>query len=954
MSPSAFVGRQRQVDHLLSDAARVRSEGSGTVLLCGDAGIGKSRLLEEYLERTPLRHAALGGCLELGAEGIAFAPFTALLRQLVRAGGPAPGEGSDLTRLLPGPGHSPQTRPGTDDNSRARLFEAVLTYVEEYADPDGLSLVIEDLHWSDASTRDLLVFLLRNLGPAPVHLVVSVRSDDLHRTHPLRRVLPELERLPRVTRLDLDPLTREAVAEQAAALRGRAPDPAALDLLLERSGGNPLFVESFLAAPGGAVPDGPRELLMRRVEPLAPTTRKVLGLASIAGDRVDHGLLAGVAEASGVGEDDLDEALREAVDARVLSATETGYLFRHALLAEAVQGDLLPGQRVRAHRRYAQALEGGVPGLARTETVAQLAHHAYAAHDHPRALAASWEAAQRARDASAYPEHLALLERVLELWELVPDAADLLGLSQGELLLGVCGAAQIAGSLRRSVEHASEALSDLDPRVDPELVARFLVARGLSYKELGRIEALDDLRAAAALVPGGHPERAVVSATTASVLMLRGSDTEAERVARVAIEEARDCGDRVSEADALITLGSLLDHTGSQEALEMLRDGVRIAREQGAVQVEMRGLNNLGSNHASRFEYAEWLACAQEALDRCAELGVARSQGVGLVNGVASALLASGRVEQARAKLLTTPAGEDLVGGRRQAIIAQLTALEGDWEGSQRAQDEFTRLLPRETATWVEYMPHYYARVLLLLFGPGERWAEAARVILEGERDIGMLSLVRFSSSGLSAMAMVAWRLRRRAAPGDRVLADELAGALLTVLDREDWPVSPVGELIGSNSRAFLEEDPAVALAHWERALPLVDRAKGLTRYACLFGAFWTAHDTGDTVGARELLRRSEGLLTELDLYFARQFVAEMRTVLPRTDTAALPAGLTPREAEVLVEVAKGLSNREVGETLFISAKTVSVHLSNAMGKLGVANRTAAVARARELGLLQA
>src|SRR5690606_29975714 len=145
--------------------------------------------------------------------------------------------------------------------------------------------------------------------------------------------------------------------------------------------------------------------------------RKVLGLASVAGDRVDHGMLTEVAEASGIGEDDLDEALREAVDAQVLRATDTGYVFRHALLAEAVKEDLLPGQRVRAHRRYAQVLESGVPGLPRARAVAQLAHHAYAAHDHPRALDAAWEAAGQARAAGAYPEHLELLERVLELWE---------------------------------------------------------------------------------------------------------------------------------------------------------------------------------------------------------------------------------------------------------------------------------------------------------------------------------------------------------------------------------------------------------------------------------------------------------------------------------------------------------------------------------------------------------
>jgi tetratricopeptide (TPR) repeat protein len=722
----------------------------------GDAGIGKTRLIGEYLARTPLARTVAGGCLEMGTEGIAFAPFATVLRQLVRDAG-EPVAGGELARLGPALGPVPEAT----EESRARLFEAVLTFLEESALPGGLAVVLEDLHWADASTLDLLVFLLRNLGAIPVHLVVSVRSDDLHRTHPLRRLLPEIERLPGVGRLDVEALSREEVAEQATGLGHRA-DP---DLLHERSGGNPLFVESLVADPApveSALPEGPRELLLRAVEPLSETTRTVLGLASVAGDRVDHALLTRVAAGSGIGDEDLDSALRPAIDARVLRTTGTGYAFRHALLAEAVQADLLPGERVRAHRRYADALEKGVPGQVPGEIAGQVAHHAYAAHDHPRALSAAWEAAGLARAASAYPEHLELLERLLELWELVPDAAERLGLTYGELLLEVCRAAQIGGSTRRAVEHATEALADVDAKADPELAARLLVSRGLAFKELGRVDALDDLRAAAELLPEGHPERAAVSATTASVLMLRGHDSGAQEASRRAIEEARACGDRASEADALITLGSLLDVTGSEEALDLLREGIRIARELGDVQVEMRGLNNLGSNHNSRFEFEEWLACAEEALDRCVELGVVRQQGVGLVNGVASALLALGRLAQAREKLYTTPAGEDLVGGRRQALIAQLASLEGDWAASRRALDEFTRLLPRDTTPTVEYLPHYYGRMLLLLYGPGERLAETARLVLEGEREVGLLSHIRFSFSGLTTAARTVWRLRRR------------------------------------------------------------------------------------------------------------------------------------------------------------------------------------------------
>ncbi|MEU3308760.1 AAA family ATPase [Nocardiopsis sp. NPDC006832] len=955
MSPSAhsvLVGREPHLDRLRTDARRALEGESRATLLCGDAGIGKSRLLAEYLDRTPMGRTALGACLELGTEGIAYAPFTALLRHLLRAEDGVPETGSQLTRLLPGLGED--IGPDAGDNGRARLFEAVLTFLEERARPEGLALVVEDLHWSDASTRDLLVFLLRNLHTAPVHLVVSVRTDDLHRTHPLRPLLPELERLPRVTRMDLAPLTRPEVGRQAAALAGTALTETDLDLLHDRSGGNPLFVESFVGTAGdGGVPEGPRDLLMRRVEPLPETARRVLGLASVAGDRVDHALLAEVAERSGVEEDELDEALRHAVDAQVLRATETGYVFRHALLAEAVKADLLPGQRVRAHRRYAEVLDTDVPGLPRAETVAQLAHHAYAAHDHPRALAAAWEAAQGALAATAHPEHLELLERVLELWELVPDAAARLDLDRGALLLRVCLAAQVAGDLRRSVDHATDGLAELDPTIEPETEARLLVARARAYKDLGRLAALDDMRAAAGLLPKGHFEQASIGAATASVLMLQGNGAEAEKAARGAIDLARRVGDRASEADALVTLGSLLDVTGSDEALELLREGIRIGRELGEVQVELRGLNNMASNLALRLEYEEALEMGWRALDRCAELGILRSQGGGYANGIAIYLAALGRLEEAWRLLETHTVGEDLTATRRQGVASQLHLIQGDWAAAGRALDEFARLHPRDRGSATEYMVHYYSRLWLLMYGPGGRLAEAARLAFEGERDIGLIGQIRFSFSGLHAWAELVFRLRRRGEPGDAGLTEELAVLLRRTLEREDWPNSPAGVLNRQIALGWLAEDPTEALVHWERALPLAERASVVIRIDAWTGTFWALLALGDRERASGMLDSVRQLRGRLGPAVGYGDVAGMSAALAEAvpTSATPPAGLTPREAEVLTQVAKGLSNREVGEALFISAKTVSVHVTNLMAKLEVNNRTAAVARARELGL---
>ena len=997
--PSALVGRQPQLGHLLTEAVAVRAGTAHTTLVVGDAGIGKTRLITEYLARTPLARTVVGGCLELGTDGIAFAPFATVLRQLVRDEDAREAAretaGGELARLVPGLGPAPETT----EESRARLFEAVLTFLEERARPGGLSLVIEDLHWADASTRDLLVFLLRNLDTAPVHLVVSVRSDDLHRTHPLRRLLPELERLPGVLRLDLEPLSRDEVAEQVTVL-GHQVDP---DLLHERSGGNPLFVESLLADPdplGTGLPEGPRELLLRGVDPLPEATRTVLGLASAAGDRVDHTVLAGVAEHFGTGEDALDAALRPAIDARVLRAAEEGYVFRHALLAEAVYADLLPGERVRVHRRYADVLERGVPGRVPGETAAQLARHAHVVHDHPRALAAAWVAVAHAAATAAHPEHLELLERVLELWELVPDAAELLGLPHGELLRRACAAAHVFGSTRRAVAHATAGLRVTDPATDPDLTGELLMARGRAGSDQGRADALEDLKAAAEYLDHDHPRRSALDATSATVLMRLGRDDEAEWAARVAVASARRVDDRVSEVDALMTLANLVGEThgpgedplvarrrrsggvrgtgaGSdggngevdaggvageesgdradegEAVITMLRRAIDLSRRTGQVRMEIRAWRNLAAHLDQEMRLEEAYRAARRGVERCAELGVSRSQGIGCGTSVAALLTDMGRLDEAEALFARLPRGQARQEAHRQNLMAQFHVLQGRWEQAERALGAFTRLLPRDVSSPNEYLNHYYARLHLLMFR-GEL-VKAARQVEEAHDDIGMLDPGRFPFHGLSMVGVLVFRLRLQGDPEGLRRAENLTAHLRANLDHPRGRVSPMGRLGRESLKGFLAENPAEALEYLTGAAETAERAgyQGILLRS-LMGSFYAALALGDGPRARSLLERHASLQGKGTARTLRRENDQMRAALAEAapTSATSPAGLTPREAEVLAEVAKGLSNREIGRALFISAKTVSVHITNLMNKLAVPNRTAAVARGRELGLL--
>ena len=378
-----FVGRSDELT-ALGEAFEEACRGNATaVLLGGEAGVGKTRLVHRFAEqiggarvppgqagdaRVPYGQAGdarvlYGGCVELSSEGLAYAPFTAALRQLVREQGAGQiaallpdGAARDLARLLPEFGEAGGD--GETDTSRARLFEQFLTLLERLADSTPTVLIIEDVHWADRSSRDLIAFLSRNLRIPQVLMVMTYRSDDLHRQHPLRPVLAELGRVNGVLRLDLPRLSRDEVAQQMTGILGSAPQYAKVQKVYERSEGIPLFVEAMLE--GGedcTFPDSMQDLILAAVERLPEETQRVLRIAAAGGTRVGHALLAAV---SGLSELELEAALRPAVAGNVLQIADgRAYVFRHSLIREAVHEELLPGEHQRLHARYAEEISQG-------------------------------------------------------------------------------------------------------------------------------------------------------------------------------------------------------------------------------------------------------------------------------------------------------------------------------------------------------------------------------------------------------------------------------------------------------------------------------------------------------------------------------------------------------------------------------------------------------------------
>ncbi|NEA44281.1 AAA family ATPase, partial [Streptomyces sp. SID11385] len=494
--------------------------------------------------------------------------------EFARAGA---GMGADLARLLPetaappaGPGTADLTGPSGDPHSAedsARLFGHVTRLLEELAAARPLVLVLEDLHWADASTRHLYAHLLRTLRAGRLLLLATYRSDDLHRRHPLRPLLAELDRLRAVRRIDLARLGHADVRRQLAGILGAEPGAALVDEIYARSEGNAFFVEELAVSlreghsPG--LSENLRELLLVRVEAVPADARRVLRLVAEGGSAVGHPLLAAV---SAMPEDTLLDALRAATSAHLLTPTPDGYRFRHSLVREAVCDDLLPGERSALNRRYAETV-ASAPHLVRAEELdARLAGYWYAAREPAKALPAALRAAASARARHAYAEQLHHLGRALELRDQVPEPeagtpAPL------DLLADAATAGRLCGEAGRAYTLVGRALRLLEQEPDPLRAAWFWTRRSQLATALGRSDGGAELRSAEELVRGLPPSEthAEVLAHLAGWSMVNKPGADSLVAAERAVAYARMVGAVHIELSARVTRGVLRVGAGDIE-----------------------------------------------------------------------------------------------------------------------------------------------------------------------------------------------------------------------------------------------------------------------------------------------------------------------------------------------------------------------------------------------------
>jgi len=933
-----LIGRAVEFAALRAALEAARAGVAGGVLVEADAGVGKSRLVAELMAaaRDADETVLVGHCASGGGESLPYLPFVEALEPL-RAQGLSPSFWSPLGEA-------------GSELSQLQLFDAVAGALIASAREQPVLLVVEDLHWADAASRDLLTFLLRRIRSERLLVVATVRTDDLHRRHPLRPVLAELGRLPGVQRIVLEPFSGE---ETRQFLRDLAGSDVPADLarrIHTRAEGNAYYSAELLLAGAGSsrLPSGVADVVLTRLETLPAPVTALVRAAAVGGRRVRHDLLAAV---TALEPDDLEQRTRDAVAARVLEPDGEGYSFRHALLHEAVYSDLLPGERARLHAAYADVI-AAQPGRP-LASAAALAHHARQSNDLPRALVAGIAAADEATRLRAPVEAWRHLEAVLPLWRAVPDAAGRTGTTLLDLTARASRLASSAGDFGRSALLALEAVDLLPPDAEPATAADVHRQCATALWSCDQDEqAITQVRLAVAA--GGDDPAAAHSVAWAVAIEARchlhlDRFAQAVEVGERALELAAAGGFTSVEADVLITLGSLDNLEGRlADADELFTRAAATAEAGGHLGTALRARYNLAVDRYDRGDLAGARKVLDDSCAWAARNGLAWTPyGLQLLGLQVTTSFVLGDFDIAlRQASAIGPQAPHLAATAVGVVAALVLAARG-------AFDEVEATLQRD---WFDDAEEGLSAVVAQ--------AEALRWQGEPARAAEVLVAALFSFTGIENPAHL--RGLRIGAQAVAALADSGStdDALVQRIQDRVLELAEIGQpragTMGPEGRAWIAQlhaevarfrDAPDQVERWRRVVEefsygdVYDLARGRWRLA---EACFAAGRREEGLVLLDEARRVASRLRAVPL------AAELESLARRVRATADPGRgpLTSRELQVLDLLAAGRTNKQVGEELFMAEKTASVHVSRIFAKLGASSRAEAVSIGLRSGLL--
>jgi DNA-binding CsgD family transcriptional regulator len=970
MAVSPFVGRAAELAELRAAFERAAAGRTQVVLLVGEPGIGKTRLLEEcFASLEPAAaHVSWGACHEW--EGSPpYWPWMPAFRTLLDA----PGADADNLRTDLGPAaveiaqllpevrerwpDLPALQPLPPNAARFRLFEALAGWLSRAAARRPLLLILDDLHWADAASLLLLEFVAREVRTAPLLLVGTYRNVELRRRHPLADTLSELARESRCLRLPLSRLPKDMVGAYLTETAGSTPRAALLDAVYAETEGNPFFmteIARLLIAEGGfnaehgapmrvRLPESVREVIGRRLNRLSDACTATLGIAAVLGREFELALLARVSETSA---DELLTRLDAALSARLLDeGAQLGHFrFSHALIQETLYDELSVAQRGRLHRRVAEELET----LGTDERLDALAYHcgrAAALGLADKAVEYSVRAAERATAQYAWEGAVAHYERALEALELLSPRDER---RRGELLLAL-GAAQWRAGDSRAAQTASRAAAQIARDIgDVELLARAAFTNagggsGFTFSDAATVELLE--AALDALSRDDSLLRAQLLARLANFLD-SGQDA-VERRERLAAE-ALAMAQRLRDPSTLVYAHSIQygAHTGVDDLpkrLTITAEFLETARLSGDIMM-------MTLSHHYRVMALLEAGCVPDARRQheqiipLAAIHSGRSGQWGILIFTTIVELIAGRfdvAERLAEEALSLGLAAAPFAGAAYATYMRVIRKEQDrLQDVEHLLNQHLGADPQDDAFWraalaglhsccgrPEYGRQLFDALAVDDFGAIQRngyWLVTLACLVETCVELG--DVVRGATLRRLLDPYVARYVSSPESPW--IVYGSVAhylGQLATLLDDD-----------GAAERYF-----ATALALHERleSPPYISH----TRYA--WAALLAKRGVSDDADrAREMASQALTTAEELGMTRLARLARALLASLAAAPVSAPLHSLTARELEVLRLVVDGLPDREIAERLFVSPRTVGTHVGNILNKLGLNSRAAAAA----------